>query len=373
MHHSVGGVVAVGAPLVLGGSVVIAERFSVHGFWDDISHWNCGSAFQHIGELCRYLVVAPPRPDAKSNRLRLAIGNGLSPEVWRSLLDRLGPVRILEFYASTEGNVWLYNVEGKIGSIGRALPYLALRDPIALARFDLETQMPARGRQRILRALAPDGEQSNWDASTKILARNSKATANQPRRQKFSATYLRAETRGCEPATSCVATRTAFTHSFDRIGDTFRWKGENVATLEVSSVIRECPGVKEAIVYGVGGFPAAGRPRWHGADDDRRGVRFRRLHRPPCSFASIRVAALLAHRPRARLRRQRPSSRSRPIYVAQGCDPARIEDPLYVLDNERRATYRSMRGATKRSERVFSPMSPLGYKETLRGFLDVMF
>ena len=78
MHHSVGGVVAVGAPTVNGGGMVIAERFSAHGFWDDIAHWNC-TAFQYIGELCRYLVAAPPRPDAKSNRRCLALGNGLSP------------------------------------------------------------------------------------------------------------------------------------------------------------------------------------------------------------------------------------------------------------------------------------------------------
>ena len=61
MHHSVGGVVAIGAPLVNGGSVAIAERFSARRFWDDVERWDC-TAFQYIGELCRYLVAAPPRP-----------------------------------------------------------------------------------------------------------------------------------------------------------------------------------------------------------------------------------------------------------------------------------------------------------------------
>ena len=143
MHHSVGGVVAIGAPLVFGGSVAIAERFSASGFWGDVARWEC-TVFQYIGELCRYLIAAPYRPEEKAHSLRLAIGNGLSEEVWRTVLERFGPLRVLEFYASTEGNVWLYNVEGKIGSIGRVPPYLALRDPIAIARFDHDSQTPER-------------------------------------------------------------------------------------------------------------------------------------------------------------------------------------------------------------------------------------
>ena len=249
-----------------------------------------------------------------------------------------GPVRILEFYASTEGNVWLYNVEGKDWfNRSRPLPYLARCDPIALARFDLETQMPrAWGRQRILRALRRRrnrrGVGTHRRRSWRAIRR---ATANQPRRQrKFSATYLRTGTR---MRTGDLICRDANGLSYltDGSGDTFRWKGENVATLEVSSVIRECPGVKEAIVYGV---VVAGcrRPRWHGADDDRREFGFRRLHRPPCSFAlSIRGAALLCASPRARFETTETFKLKRLIYVAQGCDPARIEDPLYVLDNER--------------------------------------
>ena len=144
MHHSVGGVVAVGAPLVKGGSVAIAPRFSATNFWSDIARWEC-TAFQYIGELCRYLLAAAVSPADKTHGARLAIGNGLSPEIWQSFLDRFGPMRILEFYGSTEGNVWLYNVEGKIGSIGRVPPFLALRDTISLARFDHDLQAPLRG------------------------------------------------------------------------------------------------------------------------------------------------------------------------------------------------------------------------------------
>src|ERR1700722_2312931 len=335
MHHSVGGVVAIGAPLVFGGSVAIGERFSARGFWDDVTRLNC-TAFQYIGELCRYLVAAPPRPEEKSNRLRLAIGNGLSPDVWRSLLDRLGPVRILEFYASTEGNVWLYNVEGKIGSIGRAPAYLALRDPIALARFDLETQMPARGASGFCERCA-DGEigealgRIDEDPGAQFEGYSEPAeTAKKILRDVFAHgdAWMRTGDLMCRDANG-------FYTFVDRIGDTFRWKGENVATLEVSSVIRECPGVKEAIVYGVAVPGADGRAGMARMtidgefDFDAFIGRLAALPRYAWPLF-LRIAA-------GEIETTETFKPKRPIYVAQGCDPARIEDPLYVLDNERRA------------------------------------
>ena len=114
----------------------------------DFGTTSCAGSARRFSISASFAVIslaAPVRPEERAHKLRIAIGNGLSQEVWRAVLDRIGPVRILEFYASTEGNVWLYNVEGKIGSIGRTPPYLAVRDSIALVRFDDEIQMPVRG------------------------------------------------------------------------------------------------------------------------------------------------------------------------------------------------------------------------------------
>ncbi len=118
LYHSVGGVVATGAVLVRGGAVVIREKFSAREFWDDVVNWDC-TLFQYIGELCRYLVNAPEQPREKQHRLRLCCGNGLRADVWQKFQDRFAIPKILEFYAATEGNVSLYNVEGKVGAIGR--------------------------------------------------------------------------------------------------------------------------------------------------------------------------------------------------------------------------------------------------------------
>ena len=138
MYHSVGGVVAIGAMLVRGGAVVIRDKFSVREFWDDVVNWDC-TLFQYIGELCRYLANAPEQPREKQHRLRLCCGNGLRADVWQKFQDRFAIPKILEFYAATEGNVSLYNVEGKVGAIGRVPSFLAHRFPLALVKSDAAT------------------------------------------------------------------------------------------------------------------------------------------------------------------------------------------------------------------------------------------
>ncbi len=334
MHHSVGGIVAIGAPLVVGGSVAIAERFSREAFWGDVARWNC-AAFQYIGELCRYLAAAPARAEDKSHGLRIAIGNGLSPEVWRAFLERFGPVRILEFYASTEGNVWLYNVEGRIGSIGRVPPYLALREPIALVRFDPESQSPIRGADgfcercdddEIGEALGRIGEAG--DARFEGYSQASE-TEKKILRDVFKAgdAWMR---------TGDLMRRDAdgFYVFVDRIGDTFRWKGENVAALEVAMALRACPGVADAIVYGVALPGADGRAgmavlRTDGRLDldalARRLETLPRYARPLFLRLAREIETTETFKPRRRL------------YVEEGFDPARVADPLYVFDGERQA------------------------------------
>src|SRR5581483_445703 len=118
LFHSVGGVAAPCSMLVAGGSVVVAEKFSATKFWDDITGFDC-TIFQYIGELCRYLLNTPPVATEVNHRLRLAVGNGLRADIWDAFAARFAIPQILEFYAATEGNFSLFNVEGKTGAIGR--------------------------------------------------------------------------------------------------------------------------------------------------------------------------------------------------------------------------------------------------------------
>ena len=123
VYHSVGGIVAPCSMLSAGASVVLADKFSASSFWHDVVRWDC-TLFQYIGELCRYLLRAAPSEYETSHRLRLACGNGLRGDIWEAFQARFSIPQLLEFYAATEGNFSLYNVEGRPGAIGRIPPLL---------------------------------------------------------------------------------------------------------------------------------------------------------------------------------------------------------------------------------------------------------
>src|SRR5579862_672301 len=143
LYHSVGGVVATGATLVRGGTVVLRERFSASEFWHDIVEERC-TLFQYIGELCRYLLGSPPHPDEARHSLRLCCGNGLRADVWKPFQERFKIPQILEYYAATEGSFSLYNCEGRPGAIGRIPSFLSHRMPVALVKFDEGRGAPLR-------------------------------------------------------------------------------------------------------------------------------------------------------------------------------------------------------------------------------------
>ena len=255
LYHSTGGIVAIGAMLVRGGSVLISARFSASRFWDEVVDGEC-TIFQYIGELCRYLIAAPPHPNERRHRLRLACGNGLQAEVWREFVRRCGVGSILEFYAATEGSVSLYNCEGKPGAIGRVPPILAQRFPVHLVRCDSDQAEPVRDAAG--RCIACDADEVG-EAIGQVLD-----AARSPARQFDGYTDAGASARkllrdvfsvgDCWFRTGDLMRRDAagYYYFVDRIGDTFRWKGENVATSEVAEAVRGCPGVSDAVVYGVG-------------------------------------------------------------------------------------------------------------------------
>jgi len=128
MYHTSGGVLAIGATLIGGGTVFIREKFSANEFWDEVVRNRC-TLFMYIGELCRYLVNCPPHPQEHAHRLRLCCGNGLRPDIWTEFRSRFAVPLILEFYAATEGNVTLFNFEGKPGAVVRIPWFLAGRFP----------------------------------------------------------------------------------------------------------------------------------------------------------------------------------------------------------------------------------------------------
>ena len=330
MCHSAGGVAAIGAALVGGASVVVAEKFSASRFWDDIARWDC-TLFQYIGELCRYLLAAPPHAKERAHGLRICCGNGLSGEVWEAFQTRFAIPRILEFYAATEGNFSLYNVEGKPGAIGRLPPFLKHRFPAAIVRFDAELGAPVRGDDGFCIPCAAGepgeaiGRVGEAGAARFEGYTDAKASETKLLRDVF------------EPGDAWVRTGDlmytddqGFYYFVDRIGDTFRWKGENVATAEVAAAVRAFPGVLDACVYGVEVPGASGKAGMAALVADR----------------GLDLAALRAHLA------QRLPDYARPVFLrlvgalevtetfklkkqqlaADGWDAARAIDPLFVED-----------------------------------------
>lgn len=259
MYHSIGGVLVPGAILAGGGSVVIREKFSVSQFWSDVTRWDC-TMFQYIGEFCRYLLHVPKNSNSMSHQIRLACGNGLAPDVWHEFKERFGIPRILEFYASTEGGVSLFNAEGKPGAIGRIPPYLAHRFSPSLVRFDVDKGEPVRNAQSLCTACGPNeiGEALGRvvNDAANVGSRFEGYTDKQASERKILRDVFEAGDAWVRTGDLMRKDENGFFYFVDRVGDTFRWKGENVATSEVSEAICAFPGVKHATVYGVT-IPAA--------------------------------------------------------------------------------------------------------------------
>jgi fatty-acyl-CoA synthase len=335
MYHSVGGVVAPGAALVGGGSVVIARRFSARRFWEEIVGWDC-TLFQYIGEFCRYLVNSPPHPCEADHRLRLCCGNGMRGDVWKTFVSRFRIPRVLEFYASTEGNVSLANVEGMPGAVGRVPAFLAHRFPAALVRHDDQAGVPLRDSRGLCVPCAVnepgeaigrlDRDPSNvgsWfegytdeTASEERILRDVFAPGDVWAR---TGDLMRRDERG-------------YFYFVDRIGDTFRWKGENVATTEVAGALCRIPGVTGAAVYGV---PVPGVEGRAGMAAITTCASF-----DPAAFRTHVVSALAPYarplfvRVCARLDATSTFKHTTRALMRDGYDPARIADQLYVHDPE---------------------------------------
>jgi len=341
MYHTAGGLVATGAVLVNGGAVVIRERFSAREFWDDITRNDC-TLLQYIGELCRYLVNSPPGINETRHKLRLACGNGLRPDIWDEFKTRFRIPHILEFYAATEGNVSMFNFEGKPGAIGRIPWFFAHRFPTALVRFDVETEQPVRDAQGFCIRCKAD---EVGEALGKILNDSAKPGARFEGYARQGENDRKILRNVFEKGDAWFRTGDlmrqddqGYFYFVDRIGDTFRWKGENVSTSEVAEAIGRFPAVAEANVYGV---PV---PR----KDGRAGMAAIVVE-GDCDLAALRVhldralpdyAKPLFLRIRGAIEVTSTFKQKKTDLVKQGFDPSATADAIYFNDPERRAFVR---------------------------------
>ena len=335
MYHSNGGVIAVGIALTAGGSCYIRERFSAHEFWTDATQRDC-TMFIYVGELCRYLYNTPRGDSDRGHCIRMAVGNGLRPDIFAAFQERFAIPHVLEFYAATEGNVALFNFDSHPGAVGRLPFWAARRFPIRTVAFDVDGNVEKRDADghclecgvdepgELLGEIVDDPGKpaAKFDGYCDPAATRAKILRDvfKPGDAWFrTGDLLKRDARG-------------YYYFVDRIGDTFRWKGENVSTTEVAETISAFPGVLEATVYGVAVPGHDGRAGMAAmvvdnvAEFDLAGLRAALGERLPAYARPL----FLRFRPKLDLT---GTFRPRKVeLVAQGFDPERCGDPIYVDD-----------------------------------------
>jgi putative long chain acyl-CoA synthase len=350
LHHATGLLVAVGGALVGGARLALAPRFSTSAFWDDVRRYGATIVF-YAGEICRHLVNAPPQPNEERHPVRLFAGNGMRKEVWERLLSRFGRLQVLEFYSSTEGNVALVNFTGeKIGSVGRPL---TPAEDLALVEYDVDRGEYVReddGRMHRVATGMPGALLARISRDHPLSHFDGYLDERENERKIFRDVL---EGGDAWFATGDLLKRDEDGDYWfvDRLGDTFRWKGENVSTEQVAQIVSDLPFVDGCVVYGVSLPGREGRAGMaaillrHGTAFDGRTM-----------FAAMERDLFPAARPRfVRVVRELAMTSSYKYVKAPlaqaGADPSKVSDPLYVLDE---------------AGRTYAPLDADGYREVLR-------
>ncbi|XP_066065131.1 long-chain fatty acid transport protein 1 [Chamaea fasciata] len=335
LYHSAGNIMGVGQCLLRGLTVVIRRKFSASRFWEDCVKYRC-TVVQYIGELCRYLLAQPVSGAERRHRVRLALGNGLRAQLWPQFQQRFHLSRIGEFYGATECNCSVANIDGKVGACGfnsRLLPNVY---PVRLVKVHPETLELLRDSRGLGVPCAPgepgllvgridqrdplrrfDGYVSAGATRSKI-ARDVLAPGDQ--------VYLSGDV--------LVMDDLGYLYFRDRGGDTFRWRGENVSSTEVEGALSRLLGQADVVVYGVEIPGAEGRAGMAAIADPQARLDVAGLYQA-LSAALPPFARPVLIRLRPRLDTTGTFKLQKTRLRAEGWDPRRVPDPLFVLEPQR--------------------------------------
>ncbi|CAK6972262.1 long-chain fatty acid transport protein 6 [Scomber scombrus] len=250
LYHMSASLLGIGGCIHLGATCVLKKKFSASQFWKDCVKYNV-TVVQYIGELCRYLVNHPMVPEERAHNVRLAAGSGLRSDVWKEFVKRFGRIKIREGYGLTEASIGFLNYTDEVGPIGRASYFNKLSMPFELLRYDPQTYEPVRtdsGRCLRIQIGEPGILVAPLTAVNQFLgyAGNKVQSEKKLVRDVFKVGDVYFNTGDL-----LFHDNRDFLYFSDRIGDTFRWKGENVATTEVSEVLGYLDFIQEVNVYGV--------------------------------------------------------------------------------------------------------------------------
>nr|XP_033502659.1 long-chain fatty acid transport protein 6 isoform X1 [Epinephelus lanceolatus] len=331
LYHSAASLIGIGGTIELGATCILKRKFSASQFWNDCRNHDV-TVFQYIGELCRYLCNQPKTEIDKIHKVRMGVGNGLRQDVWREFQSRFGNIKMCEVYGSTEGNLCFMNHIGKIGTVGRSNFFYRLLFKYDLIKYNMVKDEPVKNPygfcQRVERgetglllskvsAISPFfGYAGSKQLTEKKLMRDVFVKGD----AYFNTGDLMAEDQE------------GFICFKDRVGDTFRWKGENVATTEITETLGQVDFIQEVNVYGV-------EVQGH---EGRAGMAAM-ITRPGCMFDGKKlfehvVRDIPAYARPLFIRHQEvmemtSTFKQQKFHLVQsGFNPSTISDLLYVLD-----------------------------------------
>ncbi|KAM9124880.1 long-chain fatty acid transport protein 2 isoform 2-T2 [Pangshura tecta] len=316
-----------------GATFALRAKFSASQFWVDCRRYNV-TVIQYIGEVLRYLCNVPKKDSDGDHRVRIAIGNGIRADVWREFIRRFGDIRIVEFYAATEGNVGFINYTGKVGAVGRVNYFHKKMTHYELIKYDVEKDEPVRDENGYC-IRVPTGEAGLLICKITPLSpfTGYAGAKSQTEKKKLTNVFQKGDLY-FNSGDLLIVDQDNFIYFHDRVGDTFRWKGENVATTEVADILGLINFVQEVNVYGV---PVPGHEGRIGMASIRlkEGCEFNgeQIYRHIVDYLpnyarprfvriqdAIEITATFKHR-KVRL-------------VEEGFNPAVIRDGLYFLDDK---------------------------------------
>uniref|UniRef100_UPI00398F46C3 long-chain fatty acid transport protein 6 isoform X2 n=1 Tax=Pristiophorus japonicus TaxID=55135 RepID=UPI00398F46C3 len=250
LYHGAASLLGICGCIEIGATLVLKKKFSASQFWNDCRKYNV-TCFQYIGELCRYLCNQPKTEGEKNHQVRMALGNGIRTDVWKEFLQRFGNIKMCEFYGATEGNIFFMNYTGKLGAVGRITSLHKVFLSYKLVKYDVQQEKPTRNEQGQCEKVSTGETGLLISPVTKWNPFSGYAGSKKFSEQKLLENVFKKGDLYFNTGDLMSESQDGYIYFRDRIGDTFRWKGENVATTEVAEIIGMLDFVEEANVYGV--------------------------------------------------------------------------------------------------------------------------
>ena len=307
-----------------GAAIVMVRKFSASRFWEDVRKYKV-TAFNYVGELCTYLMNNPETPDDRNHTLAKMLGNGMRPDVYGAFKRRFGVKRIIEAYGASEFDLGFMNLFNLDGTIGFST------NKFALVKYDAENDDLARDENGFLIRVKA-GEPGIVLGEARESVDITGYTSMEATEKKMIYDAFEKGDRWFNTGDMLRNIGWGHHEFVDRTGDTFRWKGENVSTMEVEKVVNSFPQVDQSTVYGIK----------FGDGDGRLGMVAVRPHTTPDEFDLEGFGRMLSTSLPAyaipRFMRFKTEFEMTPTHKIKkvglredGFDLTKIKDPMFVL------------------------------------------